>query len=371
MTLSADPSDRRREVAGTNRPRERPRGAHAEELRLSEERFRLLVESVQDYAIFMLDTTGRIISWNAGAQRIKGWTQDEIVGQFFGVFYPEEDLAAGKPQWELAVVKEEGRFEDEGWRVRKDGSRFWANVVITALHDDDGTLRGFAKVTRDLTERRATQQARERFIANAAHELRTPLSVLIGIISYLETHHDLQPREVANHLEVLSRQGRRMHVLVNNLLDLTLLEQGRATLATSPVDLAAAVDRVVTTLPVPHGKTVAIDVDGLVLSDPVRLEQVIVNLLANAYTYGGPNVGIASRDLGDRVELEVADDGPGLHADIVEHIFEPFRRGEGTGPGGSGLGLAIVRGVVEALGGRVRYVAGRPGARFIVDLPKG
>ncbi|MDQ7802897.1 PAS domain-containing sensor histidine kinase [Amycolatopsis sp. A133] len=132
-------------------------------LRESEERFRLLVQSVQDYGIFMLDTEGHISSWNTGAERIKGYAAGEIIGQHFSVFYPAEDVAAGKPAWELEVAVEQGRLEDEGWRVRKDGSRFWANVVITALFDGEGRLQGFGKVTRDMTERRNAEQAlRER-----------------------------------------------------------------------------------------------------------------------------------------------------------------------------------------------------------------
>ncbi|WP_410635668.1 PAS domain S-box protein [Amycolatopsis sp. cmx-4-83] len=128
-------------------------------LRESEERFRLLVQSVVDYAIFVLDPQGRISSWNAGAERIKGYRVEEIIGQHFSVFYPAEDVAAGKPAWELEVAAAEGRLEDEGWRVRKDGTRFWANVVITALLDDRGRLQGFGKVTRDMTERRNAEQA--------------------------------------------------------------------------------------------------------------------------------------------------------------------------------------------------------------------
>ncbi|SEF23111.1 PAS domain S-box-containing protein [Amycolatopsis pretoriensis] len=139
------------------------RRAAEEALRESEERFRLLVQSVQDYGIFMLDPGGHISSWNAGAERIKGWTAEEIIGQHFSVFYPPEDVAAGKPAWELEVATREGRLEDEGWRVRQDGTRFWANVVITALFDERHRLQGFGKVTRDMTERRNAEQAlRER-----------------------------------------------------------------------------------------------------------------------------------------------------------------------------------------------------------------
>jgi PAS domain S-box-containing protein len=135
---------------------------HKEELlRQSEERFRLLVESVQDYAIFMLDEKGHVASWNIGAQRIKGYRPEEIIGEHFSRFYPEEDIRSGKPAWELVIAEKEGRFEDEGWRLRKDGSRFWANVIITPVRDGSGKLLGFSKVTRDFTERLLTQKALE------------------------------------------------------------------------------------------------------------------------------------------------------------------------------------------------------------------
>jgi PAS domain S-box-containing protein len=134
------------------------------ELRQSEERFRLLVEAVQDYAIFMLDPQGNVSSWNKGAERLKGYQASEIIGRHFSCFYPEEELRNGKPQWELTVAAKDGRFEDEGWRLRKDGSRFWANVIITAVRDESGQLLGFGKVTRDFTERMETQRALEREI---------------------------------------------------------------------------------------------------------------------------------------------------------------------------------------------------------------
>ena len=152
--------------------------------------FRLLVESVVDYAIFLLDPTGVVRTWNAGARRLKGYEADEIIGRHFSTFYPEEDVRRGKPAWELESAAREGRFEDEGWRIRKDGSSFWANVVITALRRD-GELVGFAKVTRDLTARREAEEERVRlaeareavrlrdeFLSIASHELRTPLTAL-------------------------------------------------------------------------------------------------------------------------------------------------------------------------------------------------
>src|SRR3954453_11972567 len=153
-----------------------------EALRQSEERLRLMIESVQDYAIFMLDPDGRVMSWNLGAERIKGYTAREIIGQHFSVFYSSEDLANGKPARELETAQRDGRVEDEGWRVRRDRSQFWANVVITALYDTSGKLQGFAKITRDMTERRRIEQLqiadkqKNEFLATLAHELRNPLA---------------------------------------------------------------------------------------------------------------------------------------------------------------------------------------------------
>ena len=175
-------------------PGERPLSAGRAAESAQEERFRLLVESVKDYAIFMLDPSGHVTTWNAGAERIKGYTAEEIIGKHFSIFYPPEDVAAGKCERELEVATREGRFEDEGWRVRKDGSRFWANVVITALRNPQGALIGFAKVTRDLTERRQAeenlralaaekaalaeksriQEFQERFLAILGHDLLNP-----------------------------------------------------------------------------------------------------------------------------------------------------------------------------------------------------
>jgi PAS domain S-box-containing protein len=190
------------------------RRAAVEQLRQDAEVFQLLVSSVRDYAIFMLDTAGRVTTWNSGAQAIKGYTSAEIIGRHFSVFYPEEDVVSGKPERELVIARERGSIEDEGWRIRKDGSRFWANVVITAVYDVQGELRGFAKVTRDITERKKAEQtqralleqrearlsaeeergrteasyraaqeanrAKDEFLMTLSHELRTPMTAILG-----------------------------------------------------------------------------------------------------------------------------------------------------------------------------------------------
>jgi PAS domain S-box-containing protein len=343
---------------------------HEEQTRESEERFRLLVQEVTDYAIFMLDPNGDVMSWNAGAERFKGYKAEEIIGRHFSTFYTDEDKALNKPERELETARREGRAEDEGWRVRKDGTRFWANVVITAIRDSQGVLRGFGKVTRDLTERKKAEEARTRFIANAAHELRTPLSVIVGMTSYFESNADVDPATLAEHVEVISRQARRMHTLVNNLLDLTQLEQGRMSFTIRSVPLRPLVERTVG-LSRPNGDhMIEIDVgETPVLADPMRLEQVVINLLLNAYRYGGKRISITSSVDGPRVRLMVEDDGPGVPPEQLAEIFEPFRRGKSNIMAeGSGLGLAITRSLVEAFGGKVWAEDPGSGIRFTVEL---
>src|ERR1700759_5582705 len=204
----------------------------------SGEPFRLLVESVRDYAIFMLDEDGHVASWNAGAERIKGYKADEIIGKHFSIFYPEEDLKWDKTGYELKEAARVGRFEDENWRIRKDGTRFWANVVITALRDEDGTLRGFGKVTRDLPERKqaeeqrlqlareqvaraeaeAANRSKDEFLATVSHELRTPLNAMLGWGRMLNSGK-LDQAGIARGLETIERNAKLQAQLIDDLLD--------------------------------------------------------------------------------------------------------------------------------------------------------
>src|SRR5258708_4379317 len=208
-----------------------PAGGHRahEELRQSEERFGLLVASVKDYAIFMLDATGRVTTWNAGAEHIKGYKPAEIIGKHFSVFYPPEDVVAGKCEYELAAAERDGRFEDEGWRLRKDGSPLWANVVISALFDEEGTLVGFAKVTRDLTERVRAERERlqivrleearrrkDELLAVMGHELRNPLAPMVTAVQMIKLRGG---RATDKELAVLDRQLRHMTRLLDDLFD--------------------------------------------------------------------------------------------------------------------------------------------------------
>jgi len=226
---------------------------HVEErLRFTEESFRLMVESVSDYAIVMLDPLGKVVSWNSGAQRIKGFTADEIVGHHFSRFYPPGDVADGKPQRDLDVAASLGRFEDEGWRTRKDGSVFVANVVITAIRDQAGELRGFAKLTRDLTARLQIEKemrdakaaaekanlAKSDFLSSMSHELRSPLNAILGFAQLMESDAP-PPTEVQKESIVqILNAGWYLLELINEILDLAVIESGRLSMSREPVSAA-------------------------------------------------------------------------------------------------------------------------------------
>jgi len=279
-----------------------------ESLRLSEERFRLLVEAVEDYAIFMLDTDGRVVSWNAGAERIKGYAAHEIIGKHFSAFYPEDARRKKWPEQELALARDHGRFEDEGPRLRKDGTTFWANVVISAVFERDGTLRGFAKVTRDLTDRRRVEALEDasrktnEFLAMLAHELRNPLAPMANALKLLARAPTSDPTELWVR-EVLERQTGQMSRLVDDLLDVSRVTRAAMVLDRKPLDarrsLRNALDaarqwieegRHRLTLDIADER---LEVDG----DEVRLNQVFQNLLHNAakYTPEGGEIHVAAR----------------------------------------------------------------------------
>jgi PAS domain S-box-containing protein len=288
-----------------------------DEIREQERRFRLLVESVKDYAIFILDPKGHVATWNAGAERIKGYSAEEIIGRHFSTFYPVEQAESGKCERELATAIAEGRFEEEGWRVRKDGSRFWANVVITPLRNPGGVLLGFAKVTRDLTQRRAAEEnerslvreqlaraasdaashAKDQFLATISHELRTPLNAMLGWTTLLSR----KPRDeakVERGLEVIERNARAQERLVSDLLDVSRIVSGKLQLSLRRTEVSAVVHAAADVLrPAADAKgvRVVVDVDpdvGVTVADPDRLQQVMWNLLSNAvrYTPQGGNI---------------------------------------------------------------------------------
>jgi PAS domain S-box-containing protein len=339
------------------------------ELRRTEQRLRLLVEAVQDYAIFMLDPEGHVASWNAGAQRNKGYTAEEIIGQHFRVFYPAERQAQKHPERELEIAREEGRYEEEGWRVRKDGSRFWAHVTLTAVRDDDGELVGFAKVTRDSTERRRMismlERANERlqaaadeqaeFLAVTAHELRSPVGVLASSATLLARRYDdLTAEERVELADGMNRNAGQLRRLLEDLL--TASRAHTRTLDLRPVELSVDEHLESLVAAVRNGQPgveVVLDATpGLVAyADPGRFGQMVDNLLLNAVRHGRPPVRVGARPEGGQVVVTVTDAGPGVPRAVLPRLFQRF----GTSTGGTGLGLFIVRELALAHGGTVDY----------------
>ena len=397
------------------------------------ELYRLLVESVKDYAIFALDPNGYVVSWNPGAQRFKGYSASEIIGKHFSVFYPPEDLAARKPQIELEIAAEVGRLEDEGWRVRKDGTQFWANVVITALRGADGELVGFAKVTRDLTQRRETElkavedarriaseealrraaemrsaeladlldrtrrQAEEierrrneadvanrtkaEFLAAMSHELRTPLNAIAGYVQLLMLGvRGPLTAEQSGDLARIQRSQQHLLSLINDILNFSRLEAGAVTYEIGPVPLSSVLDTASAMIaPQAAAKQITFTLEPCpptvrALADASKLEQILLNLVSNAVKFTQPGGHVSVRcDVADHhVLISVRDDGPGIPADRITDIFEPFvqlDRTLGNPREGVGLGLAISRDLARGMQGdlAVESTMGK-GSAFTVSL---
>ncbi len=355
---------------------------------MSDDRYQLLVDSVRDYAIFLLDAEGRVASWNAGAQAIKGWAPSEIIGQPTSAFYPPADRATGKPERLLREAAERGRTQDQGERVRKDGSTFWADVVITALRDPAGALIGYAKVTRDLTERKKAEQTRlelaqaraaielrDDFLSIASHELKTPLAAmhlaLEGIRRQLNDPAQLQRFQTAIDANV------RLVALADSLLDASAMAGGRLVLQRAPCDLAEIVRGAADSFrpaAAAQGCSLELRVVASIPGefDPVRLGQVVTNLLGNAAKYA-PNTIIEvelSTGAGQAL-LTVRDRGPGIAPEDRERVFGRFEHGRGFRDwGGLGLGLYAARQIVEGHGGTISAHAPEGGGALLaVKLP--
>jgi len=357
-------------------------------LRTSEERFRLMVEGVKDYAIFMLDPDGVISSWNAGARLNKGYEAEEIIGQHFSVFYPRDVAESGWPAEELRRALADGRFEDEGWRVRKDGSRFWASVVITAVRDHSGRHIGFAKVTRDLTERRRISVLEEEgrrvttFLAMLGHELRNPLAPIVSALTIMEME-SIESETLRMTRDVIARQVDQMRRLIDDLLDVGRITSGKVRLDLVPLDLRdATLEAIEASEPLIRSRSHTLDVDIecpelWVRGDRTRIAQIIGNLLTNAakYTPPGGRIAVSLREAGPNAELSVGDNGIGIPPKLLPQLFDLFVQGEqdvARSEGGLGLGLSLVQQLVALHGGDVAaYSSGHPGkgSEFIVRLP--
>jgi PAS domain S-box-containing protein len=380
-----------------------------EALRESEERFRLLVEGVRDYAIFMLDPTGHIVSWNSGAQLIKGYAAAEIIGRHFSTFYPQEDIRDGKPERELRIATTEGRYEEEGWRLRKDGSRFWANVLITAVFDAQGELRGFAKVTRDMTERKRAEEQRKKlheqelqlvherearaqmeaatrmrdtFLTVLAHELRTPLTSLLGnaqlLLRRVQREGLLTGRNQRS-LQVVVNQSERLNEMVSLQLDISRLHTGQLHIKRRPVNVAALIQQVIEeVLPTLTRHTLTYsgsDTQLLVEGDELRLFQVLNNLIQNAIKYspagGVVQVQVERQDA--MIRVAVSDEGIGIPQMELPQLFQRFYRASNVDEqkmSGFGVGLYLVKEIVTLHGGTVDVVSEEGhGSTFIITLP--
>jgi PAS domain S-box-containing protein len=337
-----------------------------DQLRRSEERFRLLVTAVRDYAIFMLDPTGHVVSWNAGARRIKGYAAREIIGKHFRVFYPHDEQAAGHPEHNLELALRDGSYAEEGWRIRRDGTRFWASVVLTAVHDSTGRHVGFAKVTRDQTEQREANEQRAHLLAVTAHELRSPAAAVAGAASLLAEGWDTQDEEErARLLGAISASAARLHRLAADLSVASRLQSDTLALVSEQVSLVellqSAFARARATDP---DVEITVQADDVTFSgDPARLGQAVDNLVDNAVRHGRTPISITGKRGDDKVSIAVHDAGPGVTADLAAKLFDRFVSGSGTG---TGLGLYLVREIARRHGGEATYAVP---ATFVIDLP--
>jgi PAS domain S-box-containing protein len=365
-----------------------------EELRKSEEQFRLLVHGVTDYAIYMMTPAGQVSSWNAGAERIKGYRPEEIIGKHFSQFYTEEDRQAGIPQIALETAARDGRLEKEGWRIRKDGSKFLANVVIDAIRTPDGKLLGFAKITRDITERReaerALQAAREalfqsqkmdaigQLTGGVAHDFNNLLMAVLGSLELLRKRLPSDPK-MMRLVDNAMQGAQRGAALTQRMLAFARRQELKPTV----IDVAELVHGMTDLLHSSLGATVQIETDfppGLnkVLADPNQLELAILNLAVNARDAmpRGGAMFIAARDMnvvaapdlkaGRYVCLSLTDEGCGMDEAARSRALEPFFTTKGIGKG-TGLGLSMVHGMIDQSGGKL-VLKSRKGEGTTVEL---
>lgn len=361
---------------------------NVEILRQSEERYRALVEQLTDYGIFMLDEKGRIVSWNEGARRIKGYNADEIIGKYFSIFYPEEDLINGKPAHELRVARAEGKYEEEGWRLRKDGSRFWASVVITAVYNNEGVHIGYSKVTRDLTERKESEQALrdsyeryrqlanelkaanaelsyanhelEQFTSIVSHDLQEPIRTIKSFLQLIEIRlNQGQYDDLQTYISKSINAASRMRELIHNLLHYSQLARNEVLL--EKLAVMDVVNEAIQNLRLAvESSNAQIAVESELETfegDRVQMVQLIQNLLSNALKFSldeSPKVTIRCRKEYGHVKFSVTDNGIGIAETDMDKVFEIFRRlhTKKEYPG-TGIGLAICKKIVDRHGGRI------------------
>ncbi len=382
----------------------------------SEGRLALFIDGVRDYAIFLLDPSGVVMSWNSGAQRMKGYSAGEIIGKHFRSFYTLDAITSLHPERELEIAASEGRYEEEGWRVRKDGTQFFASVVITAVRSHSGELIGFGKVTRDITERRAADEAlrkskfeletrvrerthqlertnekleaayeeaqhairmREEILAVVSHDLRNPLAAIHMAAALLLLRLGGDPRS-RKQVETIHRSASRMEHLLADLLDMASIQAGRLALERQPEHADNVLGEVMDVHePSAREKGLILqrscDLGGVHLHcDRDRILQVLGNLIGNAIKLcqPGDSVTVTCVPAGADALFAVADSGPGIAEPDIPHLFEPYWSAERYAKKGTGLGLYISKGIVEAHGGRLWVESSLgEGATFFFTLP--
>ena len=359
------------------------------------EQFHILVDSVEEYAIYLLDPNGNIITWNTGAEKIKGYSTEEIIGKNFASFYTADDVAAGKPQRNLREAARRGYIRDQGLRVRKDGSTFEAEVVITVLSDDAEKVRGFSKVTRDITDQIRTREfeaekiaaqkaskAKDDFLAALSHELRTPLTPALAAATYLQDNAEKLPPEFAEDIDIIKRNVQLQARLIDDLLDLTRIARGKIHLELEDCDAHKIIKNAVE---IAHSAIAAKKLDIAtelkakeyhILADCIRLQQVFWNLINNAVKFtpqGGQITIRSSNDKAGRFHFEITDTGIGIEPQRLTSLFQPFEQADPSVTrqfGGLGLGLAISKRLVDLHNGKIEAESrGRSfGATFRVVL---
>jgi PAS domain S-box-containing protein len=369
------------------------------------DRYKLLVESVEDYAIFLMDPEGYIQTWNKGAEKNKGWKADEIIGMHFSAFYQQEDIDTHKPERELMLARKLGRVEDEDWRVRKDGSKFWANVVITTLRDKTGEIVGFAKVTRDLTQRKHQEdtvrqtnvhlkrqqrelerlnESKDEFISLASHQLRTPATVIKQLLGMLiEGMQGDLPSDIRTFVEKAYESNERQIQTVNSLLKVAQLDAGKVVLTRGEVDIKSVLRDLhneykdvfrkreqQSEITCPQKATI------LRNADAEYLRMAVSNIVDNAskYTPVGGSVTVSLEDKRDDAVISISDTGVGMTEADIRKLFTKFVRIHNSlsqKVGGSGLGLYWAHKVIELHGGRIEVdSAVNAGTTFRIVLPK-
>ncbi|HET9474526.1 MAG TPA: PAS domain S-box protein, partial [Steroidobacteraceae bacterium] len=365
------------------------RRRHEAALLESEERFRLLVESVVDYAIVTLDSEGMITSWNSGAERINGYSTSEIVGRHFSRLFPPEDIRANKPWRQLATARERGRVNDESWRIRRDGTQYWANNVIASLPETEARRRTYYMVTQDLSQRRHaetladTAQRMHEFIAMLAHELRNPLAPIRNAVA-LMGRRNLDDPLIEAMRQTIDRQSQNLTRIVDDLLDVNRVARGQFIIDKQAIDLRDVLSRAIEAsrpLIDTHDHTLHVAIAELPIAcvgDPMRLTQVFINILNNAakYTPDGGDIWLSTEVTDDRVAVRIRDNGRGIERGAIDRVFDLFMQidpNAGSALGGLGVGLALVRRIVELHGGSVQAVSDglARGSEFIVRLPVG